>query len=58
MGGSGGRLEFARDGRAEGGGVEPRTEDGAARAYNKAARDLFGDLAYQNLIEKPSNRRK
>jgi len=34
------------------------TEDGAARAYNKAARDLFGDVAYQNIIEKTSNRRK
>jgi AP2-like factor, euAP2 lineage len=34
------------------------TEDLAARAYNKAAKDLFGDLGYQNLLEKPNNRRK
>lgn len=34
------------------------SEDVAARAYNKAARDLFGDLAYQNIIEKSEKRRK
>ena len=34
------------------------TEEKAARAYNKAARDLFGDVAYQNLLEKPSNKRR
>lgn len=32
------------------------TEDLAARAYNKAAQELFGDVAYQNRIE-PKNRR-
>lgn len=34
------------------------TEEKAARAYNKAARDLFGDVAYQNLFEKPTNKRR
>jgi AP2-like factor, euAP2 lineage len=33
------------------------TEDAAARAYNKAARDLFGDLAYQNIIDRINDRR-
>ena len=28
------------------------SEEKAARAYNKAARDLFGDLAYQNIIDR------
>jgi AP2-like factor, euAP2 lineage len=33
------------------------TEEKAARAYNKAARDLFGDLGYQNLIERNHKRK-
>lgn len=33
-------------------------EERAARAYNKAARDLFGDLGYQNLIERVQKRKK
>lgn len=32
------------------------TEEKAARAYNKAARDLFGDVAYQNRLEKTQKR--
>ena len=34
------------------------SEDSAARAYNKAAREHFGQMAYQNQISKQSNRRK
>ena len=33
------------------------TEEAAARAYNKAARDLFGDLAYQNIVDRIKDRR-
>lgn len=33
------------------------TEDDAARAYNKAARHHFGDMAYQNQIKPRKNRR-
>lgn len=33
-------------------------EEHAALAYNKAARELFGDIAYQNQILRPSDRRK
>lgn len=33
------------------------TEEAAARAYNKAARDLFGEMAYQNMIKLTKNRR-
>lgn len=33
------------------------TEAAAARAYNKAARDLFGDMGYQNIIDKTAERR-
>lgn len=33
-------------------------EDQAARAYNRAAREMFGDIAYQNQIIKKSERRK
>lgn len=33
-------------------------EDQAASAYNKAARDLFGDFAYQNQITRRDNLRK
>jgi AP2-like factor, euAP2 lineage len=33
------------------------SEEHAALAYNKAARDLFGDQAYQNQIIKSSERR-
>lgn len=33
------------------------SEDQAARAYNKAARDLFGDVAYQNQLVKSNKRR-
>lgn len=32
-------------------------EEHAALAYNKAARDLFGDIAYQNQIHRASERR-
>ena len=33
-------------------------EEHAALAYNKAAREMFGDIAYQNQILKASERRK
>lgn len=34
-------------------------EDQAALAYNKAAREMFGDIAYQNqIIRKPERRKK
>ena len=33
-------------------------EEHAALAYNKAAREMFGDIAYQNQIIKKSERRK
>lgn len=32
-------------------------EEHAALAYNKAAREMFGDIAYQNQIKKGSERR-
>lgn len=32
-------------------------EEHAALAYNKAARDMFGDIAYQNQIVRSSDRR-
>jgi hypothetical protein len=32
-------------------------EDHAAQAYNKTAKEMFGDIAYQNQILKPSERR-
>ena len=34
------------------------TEEAAARAYNKAARNEFGEMAYQNQIKKRANRRE
>ncbi len=34
------------------------TEEQAALAYNKAAREMFGDIAYQNQVSKGSERRK
>ena len=34
-----------------------KDEQEAARAYNRAARKQFGDMAYQNQIKKRSNRR-
>ena len=34
------------------------SEDAAARAYNRAAREAFGEFAYQNQIKKRSNRRE
>lgn len=34
------------------------SEDEAAMAYNKAAREMFGEIAYQNQVRKPSERRK
>ena len=34
------------------------SEDQAALAYNQAASEMFGDIAYQNQIRKPSERRK
>lgn len=34
-----------------------KDEQNAARAYNKAARKQFGEMAYQNQIKKRSNRR-
>ena len=32
-------------------------ESSAALAYNKAARELFGDIAYQNQVSRSSERR-
>lgn len=32
-------------------------EETAALAYNKVARELFGDIAYQNQVQRRSNRR-
>ena len=34
------------------------TEGNAAYAYNKAARELFGEIAYQNIIENRDDERK
>ena len=34
------------------------TEEQAAQAYNRAARDLFGDIAYQNRLGKLYEQRK
>jgi AP2-like factor, euAP2 lineage len=34
-----------------------KTEEDAALAYNKAAREHFGDQAYQNRVEKKLNRK-
>ena len=51
------RARLEKDGRSHFLG-DYESEDQAALAYNKAAREIFGDIAYQNQVRKPSERRK
>lgn len=50
------RASIKIDGRSKSLGVYD-TELQAAEAYNRAAREAFGDMAYQNLLEPPKKRR-
>ncbi|MCJ8276656.1 MAG: hypothetical protein HRT44_13995 [Bdellovibrionales bacterium] len=51
------RARIEKDGKSTYLGDFAHEED-AALAYNKAARELFGDMAYQNIVAKRDDERK